>query len=323
MRHGRVFITGATGFVGSYVVEHYVRQGWDVHGTTHSPANEERSFGITLHSVDLRDATATIDLVSKVRPDVIHHLAGQSSVATSRRHPMDTMIDNISMQRYILDGALAAGNSPTVVVAGSADEYGFVREEENPIVEEQELRPTSPYALSKVAQDLMAHEYFLVHNLPVVRVRPFLQIGPRRSDTFIAGSFARQVAEVQLGIAPPVIDVGNIDQVRDLTDVRDVTTALALLADEGEPGSVYNIASGVGHSLRRLLTRMIETAGAEVDIRTDPSRLRKGEPPVFVGDATKLRRATGWQPEIPFDRSVDDTLDYWQHRIENSVLSRN
>ncbi|GAC1323146.1 MAG: GDP-mannose 4,6-dehydratase [Chloroflexota bacterium] len=270
------------------------------------------------HRIDLLHPGSVHDLIVSVRPDVVHHLAAQSSVASSLRDPIGTLTQNASAQYNVLEAVGACAPDARVLIAGSCDEYGEVAAEENPVSEEQPLRPLNPYALSKVAQDLMGYQYHVVKHLNVIRVRPFLQVGPRRSDRFVAGSFARQVAEVEAGIREPIVNVGNIDLVRDFTDVRDVAEALALIIERGEVGSVYNIASGEGHTLREMLEIMKNHIALPLTIRSTADRRRPGEPPILLGDASRLCALTGWRPAISFEQSVHDTLDYWRRRIKDS-----
>jgi GDP-4-dehydro-6-deoxy-D-mannose reductase len=322
-----VLITGATGFSGSFLVEHYASAGWVVVGT-HLGAPEfspDQAHGdISLRSIDLRDCQAVRDLVFDVRPDLVVHLAAQSSVSMSWERPMETITDNATMQYAVLEALVGTDIGARVITIGSADEYGSVNAEENPVSEERELRPASPYGLSKVVQDLMARQYWEIHGLDVVRTRPFQQAGPRRADKFVAGSFARQVSEIALGVRDPVIRVGNIDLARDFVDVRDVARAYALLAELGESGAVYNIASGVPHTLRHMLELMLEGASVSAEIRDDPGRQRVQEAPLLTGDASKLRSTTGWRPQFSFEQSVLDTLTYWRSRVqeEQSLTAR-
>jgi GDP-4-dehydro-6-deoxy-D-mannose reductase len=317
-----VLITGATGFSGSALVEQYAVAGYEVHGVYRDPA-DDRSWlpdDVAFHAVDLNDGLAVLDVVGAVTPTVVHHLAAQSSAAVSLQDPMGTVTANTLMQYNVLEAVRRATPTARVVVVGSCDEYGDVAPDDNPITETQELRPVTPYALSKVVQDLMGQQYAIAHNLQVVRVRPFLQLGPRRSDRFAAGSFARQIAEIEIGNREPIIRVGNIDLQRDFCDVRDVARALALVAEAGVARAVYNIASGRAHTLRDLLTLMLERAGVEATIMQDETRLRSGEPLVLIGDATRLRAATGWTPQISFEQSAADTLSYWQVQVRRALL---
>src|SRR5437763_163926 len=208
-----VLITGATGFSGSALVEQYAASGYAVHGIYRNPA-DDRSWlpdDVEFHAVDLRDGLAVLDVVGEVMPMIVHHLAAQSSAAVSLQDPMGTVTANALMQYNVLEAVRRVTPDARVIVVGSCDEYGDVAPDDNPITETQELRPVTPYALSKVLQDLMGQQYAIAHDLQVVRVRPFLQLGQRRSDRLAAGSFARQIAEIELGLREPIIRVGNID----------------------------------------------------------------------------------------------------------------
>jgi GDP-4-dehydro-6-deoxy-D-mannose reductase len=314
-------ITGATGFTGSFLVEHYARHGWQVHGT-YRDSGEDTSWlpsGVTLHQLDLRDQGLVFDLVRAVSPELVHHLAARSSVTDSLEDPLGTLHENAAAQYNVLEALLAFRRDARVVVVGSCDEYGRVTADENPIDEAQELRPGNPYALSKVVQDLMGGQYAEIHHLHVIRLRPFLQIGPRRPARFVAGSFARQLAEIEMGLREPAVHVGNLDLLRDFTDVRDVARAYALAAEYGSPGAVYNIASGKAWSLRELLSAMLSASSTQPAIVQDRVRIRQNEPPVLVGDASKLRALTGWEPTISFEQSASDTLDYWRSQVHQAL----
>jgi GDP-4-dehydro-6-deoxy-D-mannose reductase len=317
-------ITGATGFAGSFLVEQYALEGWRVHGTFRD-IPEDRSWipaGVDLHKIDLTEAPAVSELVMAIRPDVVLHLAAQSSVLNSWRDPLGTMNTNAGSQLNLLDAVSAHAPEARVIVVGSCDEYGDVTPEANPVPEAHPLQPMSPYALSKVVQDLMGYQYFRLYSLKVIRTRPFLQIGPRRPDQFAVGSFARQVAEIAAGYRPPVIEVGNIHVQRDFTDVRDITRAYMLLAERGVPGDVYNIASGTQHSPQNIIEIMLDASGVQADIVQREERMRPGEPPLLIGDAAKLRAETGWSPRRTFAEAVIDTLKYWQLRVSSATVSR-
>lgn len=304
-------------------MEHYAREGWSVHGTVHGPAGDMSWLPkeARLHEVDLREGRATKQLMAVVKPDVVAHLAAQSSVRESLRDPMATFRDNVGMQVNVLDAVASESPNARVLVVGSGDEYGNVRPEDNPVTESQELRPVSPYAISKVAQDLMGYQYFAAHDLDVVRVRPFIQIGPRRSDQFFAGSIARQVAEIASGLSEPVITVGNIDLERDITDVRDVVRGYALLVERGVSGEVYNLGSGLASTIRQILDSMLRAAGVEAEIQQKPGLQRVGEPPALVGDVSKLEQLTGWHPQISLRRSAEDTFQFWRERVGSRARS--
>jgi GDP-4-dehydro-6-deoxy-D-mannose reductase len=319
----RVLITGATGFTGSFLVESYTADGWEVHGTSHGHV-EDLSWlpdEVTIHETDLREVNGTRRLVAEVHPDVVAHLSALSSVSASLQKPLQTYIENVGMQMNVLDAVAADAPGARVLVVGSGDEYGNVRPDENPVSERQELRPINPYALSKVAQDLMGFQYVVARGLDIVRARPFIQVGPRRSDQFAGGHFARQMAEIEVNGAEPVIEVGNVDLQRDITDVRDVVHAYRALIHHGRTGEVYNLGTGTASSWRTFLTFMLQEARIDAEIREVRSLLRPGEPPLLVGDVKKVREATGWCASIPLQQTAIDTLNYWRERVARGARS--
>lgn len=270
--------------------------------------------------VDLRLAPEVERVVAEIQPDVVCHLAAESSVARSLADPMSTLIENATMQFNVLEAVVRHVPSARVLVVGSSDEYGNVHPDDNPVDEAVAFRPASPYALSKVMQDMMGLQYIETQKLDVVRVRPFLQLGPRRSTVFAVGSFARQVAEIEEGMRAPVLHTGRIDLLRDFTDVRDVARASFLAVQSGSTGAVYNIATGCGHTLQELIDIMLRRAGVTAEVRVDEKLLRPGEAAIVLGNAGALRAATGWEPEISFEQSVEDTLEYWRHRVSSGTL---
>jgi len=212
-------------------------------------------------------------------------------------------------QLAVLEACASLDPMPTVVVAGSSDEYGAPEPADNPVGEDQDLVPRTPYGVTKVVQDLMARQYWLAKRMPTVVVRPFLQIGPGRSDRFFSGTFARQVVGIERGLRPPVIEVGDIDRVRDMTDVRDVARACVLVATAGNAGQAYNVSTGAGRPVRDLLDAMVDLSGIEPEVRVIPGAFRDLEPQVLVGDSSKLRAQTGWAPRIPLVDSARDMLE--------------
>ncbi len=317
-----VLITGATGFTGSSLVEAYAGAGWNVHGTYRDEPDDLDWLpeGVVLHHLDLLDSGQVDHVVDAVRPEVAHHMAALSSVAASWDDPLGTLNDNARMQYHLLEALLRHCPQCRTIVAGSCDEYGLGQNDGEPIGEDWPLLPATPYGLSKVVQDLMGFQYAAAHRLRVIRVRSFLQLGPRRASNFVAGSFARQVAEIEAGYREPVIEVGNIDLKRDFTDVRDVARACVLLANLGTAGEAYNIASGEAHSLREMLAIMLAQAGIEAEIRQLKKLMRGYEPDTVIGDASKLRGDTGWAPDISFEQSAADTLDYWRVRLRQGQI---
>ena len=264
---------------------------------------------------DLRDRAFVFAALEACRPDVVLHLAAQSSVDESWRDAAATVVNNVAGQANLLDAVYQHCPHARVLVVGSADEYGLVRPDEVPVDEQQPLRPNNPYAISKVAQDMQALQYGLGRGLAVVRVRPFNHTGPGQRADFVASAFARQVASVEAGLQPPVVRVGNLDAQRDFTDVRDTVRAHWLAATQGTPGDVYNIASGRATSVRSLLDSLINLARVDVRVEVDSTRLRPSDVPILLGSAAKLTRETGWTPTIPLERTLSDLLDYWRDDI--------
>jgi len=321
----KILITGVTGFAGSHLADHLLEAvpGAEVHGLYRWRSRRENighlEGRVSLAECDIRDATATREVVEDLRPDYIFHLAAQSFVPTSWKAPQESLSTNILGQLNIFEAVRKAGLDCRIQVAGSSEEYGMVRPDEIPIGEDQPLRPLSPYAVSKVAQDALGYQYFMSYGMKIVRTRGFNHTGPRRPSVFVCSDFARQVAEIEMGLRPPVIRVGNLEARRDFTDVRDTVRAYWLALSEGEPGQVYNVATGRSWAIAEVLDMLIAISGVKVRVEEDPARLRPSDVPRLEGDAARLREATGWEPRIPFERTLSDLLDYWRERL---ILSR-
>lgn len=315
-----VLITGAAGFVGSYLAEECARHGWIVHGTARPGEGAENLAGAphtVIHSVELADQAAVRALVEEVRPSQVYHLAAQASVQQAWHDPMATLTNNIAAQLYILTAVREICPETRVLVISSSEVYGAAVPEHMPVGEDEPLGPLDPYAVSKVTQEMLGLQHYLAFKMQVVRVRPFNHMGPRQRTGFVAADFARQVALIEAGLSEPVIAVGNLGAVRDLSDVRDIVRAYTLALCEGEPGAVYNVASGHGIAMSELLRAFIEQATVPIDTAVDAARLRPIDRPIITGDAARLRTRTGWTPAIPFSQTVRDTLDYWRARVRN------
>ncbi len=317
----RVLITGITGFVGSHLAEYALKAGAEVFGSVRWRSRTEYIEGIReslrLIEADLRDASSVRALLAASQPDWIFHLAAQSFVHASFNAPAEALSTNVLCQVNLLEGLRAERLSPRVLAVGSSEEYGLVYEDEMPIRETSPLRPLSPYAVSKVAQDLMGYQYWKSYRLPIVRSRAFNHSGPRRGEVFVTSNFAKQVAEIEAGRREPVIQVGNLTPRRDFSDVRDIVRGYWLLLDRGEAGEVYNLCSGKAWSVRQVLDFLLgQSRVPQVSVQEDPARLRPSDVPILVGDASKIERALGWRAEIPFEQTLKDLLDYWRQRIK-------
>ncbi len=309
----RALVTGSNGFVGTHLINHLLAQpGLEVIGVDLAA---RPGAACPTYAVDLNDPDLVAAAVRDLRPDVVFHLAAQAAVQVSWADRGRTVVNNVLSQLYLIEALLAAGLKPRLLVVGSADEYGLVKSDELPVKEDNPLRPNSPYAVSKIGQDMLAYQYFLTHGLPVLRVRPFNHLGPGQSDLFVAGSFARQIAEIEGGRRELVLRVGNLDARRDFTDVRDVVRAYWLLAQKGTPGEVYNIGSGRSLAVSSLLERLLALSPAKIDVQVDPARLRPSDIPDLVCDFSKIEAEVGWRPTIPLERTLRDLLDYWRSRI--------
>lgn len=309
-----ILITGVGGFVGGHLLQQIqaATPDADLHGTALPGASG--TPGVTSHEIDLKDERAVHDLLAAVRPDHIYHLAAQASPRRSFNIPWETLENNIRSQLNLFLACLSLNIKPRILVISSAEIYGAVRPEQQPLNEETPLRPNNPYAVSKVAQDVLGLQYHLSHRLPIVRVRPFNHFGPGQSEGFVAPDFAMQIARIEAGLQEPVILVGNLSAERDFTDVRDVVRAYRLLMERGIPGEVYNVASGRATSIQKLLETLLKHSSAAIQVQTDPARMMPVDTPVIRGDATRLHEATGWQPTISFENSLRDLLDDCRRR---------
>lgn len=316
----RILITGITGFVGSHLAEYALKMGVEVFGTYRWRSrmdNIEHLIGkIKLVECDLRDATSIRNALREAKPDRIFHLAAQSYVPTSWTAPADTMHINVIGTVNLFEAVRQLEIDCRILNAGSSEEYGLQFEHELPIKETNQLRPLSPYAVSKVAQDLLGWQYYRSYGMFIVRTRAFNHSGPRRPEAFVDSGFAQQITKIEAGLQEPVIYVGNLDAKRDFTDVRDIVRAYWLALEKCQPGEVYNICSGKGRSIREVLETLIDMAKVRVEIRQDPARMRPSDVPVLVGDNTKFCEQTGWSPEIPYEQTLLDMLDYWRLKIK-------
>jgi GDP-4-dehydro-6-deoxy-D-mannose reductase len=315
----RVLITGITGFAGSHLADYCLeRGGVEVFGIIRWRSRTENiehlENKIKIMECDLRDATSTRDVIEDIHPDYIFHLAAQSFVPTSWRAPTESLTTNVLGELNLFEAVRKIGLKCRIQLAGSSEEYGLVKEDEVPISEDNPLRPLSPYAVSKVAQDLLGYQYFMSYKMDVVRTRSFNHTGPRRPPVFVCSDFAKQVVDIEKGLKEPVIHVGNLDAKRDFTDVRDTVKAYFLALEKGKSGEVYNICSEKTWKIRDVLDMLIAKSTKEIKVELDKSRLRPSDVPLLLGDCTRFRNDTGWKPEIPFDQTLEDILDFWRSR---------
>lgn len=316
----KVMITGITGFVGSHLVEFLMTmEGLEIYGIRRWRSRTEHidhlADAIIMEECDLRDSTSVMRIIQKIRPERIFHLAAQSFVPTSWHAPGESLTTNILGTLHLFEAVHHTGIDPVIQVACSSEEYGLVLPDELPIKETNPLRPLSPYAVSKVGQDMLAYQYFKSYGLKVIRTRGFNHTGPRRGDVFVSSNFAKQIAEIEAGRKEPVLSVGNLQAKRDFTDVRDMVRAYWLATEHCEPGEAYNICSGVTYSIEEVVEKLLSMTDVSIEIREDPARMRPSDVPILQGDNTKFVKATGWQPTIPFEQTLKDILTYWRGRV--------
>jgi len=320
----RLLITGITGFVGSHMAEYALAHGAEVFGSSRWRSRTENiehlRSQIKLIECDLRDLASVRGLLETAEPTHVVHLAAQSFVGASWQTPAETLSTNIISQVNLLEGIRRFTIAPRVLVVGSSEEYGFVCPDELPIRETNPLRPLSPYAVSKVAQDMMGYQYFMSYGLPIIRTRAFNHEGPRRGEVFVTSNFAKQVAEIEAGLQEPMMSVGDLTPRRDFSDVRDIVRGYWLLLERGEPGEVYNLCSGRSWAIQQVLDFLLDQSRVKsIAVETDPARLRPSDVMILEGDSSKIRKATGWEVEIPFERTLKDLLAYWRQRTMSSA----
>ncbi len=320
----RVLITGITGFVGSHLADYCLtKPDVEVYGTIRWRSKRDNishiEDKINLHECDIKDAVSVQNMLKKVKPHYIFHLAAQSFVPTSWHAPAETLNTNIIGEVNLFEAVRDLGLDPIIQITGSSEEYGLAYENELPITEENPLRPLSPYAVSKIAQDFLGYQYYKSYGIRVIRTRAFNHTGPRRGEVFVVSNFAKQIAEIEAKIKEPVIKVGNLKSRRDFTDVRDIVKAYWLAVENCEPGEVYNISSGKATSIKDILNKLIKTSEVEIRVAKDPERMRPSDVEVLMGDSTKFRELTGWKPEIPLQKTLEDTLNYWREKVKRQI----
>ncbi|MBM3206521.1 MAG: GDP-mannose 4,6-dehydratase [Candidatus Staskawiczbacteria bacterium] len=319
-----ILITGINGFIGRHLAEYCLKKpNVKVYGTIFpknfkKEKNDLKYLGArtTLFECDLTDKNKINKVILKVRPDKIFHLAGQSRVSLSWKYPKDTLINNITSDLNLFESVRDLKNKPVVVIAGSSEEYGLSFENELPLREDNPLRPLSPYAVSKVTQEKLAFQYYMSYGLKIVMIRFFNTEGPRRSPEFVMSSFAKQIALIEKGKQKPIIKVGNLSAQRDFTDVRDVVRAYWLSSVKCKFGEPYNVCSGKKRSIKSILDLLISKSKIKnIIINEDLSIIRPSDIPVTVGSNEKFKKQTGWEPKIPFEKTMEDLLKYWREIV--------
>lgn len=310
MSENRIFITGIHGFCGRHLGAHLVQRGHAVSGIDLSPG----ALGpeIEVHAGDIRDPALVREIILTIQPTHIFHMAGLISSDAG----LDMLYDvNVLGAEHMLKAVYQADLDPVIVIPGSSAVYGLVEPDDLPIRESQPFRPLNLYAVSKIAQEMLAYAYHARHGLKVIRTRAFNLVGPGQPPSLACSAFAQQIAETEMGNAEPVLRVGNLTPQRDFVDVRDVVRAYWLVAQRGRPGEVYNVCSGLGVSIQSCLDGLLRLTRASIKVEQDSTLLRPADIPVSVGDGSLLRKQAGWCPTIPLEQSLADLLKDWRQRV--------
>lgn len=295
-----VLVTGASGFAGSHLVDLLTSTGAQV-------------IRWRRRDVDLVDGPAVARALADVRPATVFHCAGSAHVAQSWTDPRETLATNVLGTHHLLDGLRKAGVSARVLLPGSSYIY---RQSDHALSEDDAIGPASPYALGKLAQEMLGARSISEDGQQVFLTRSFNHIGPRQDSSFAASAFARQIALIERGGIAPVIEVGNLDAMRDLTDVRDTVRAYRDIVERGRPGVPYNVCSGRALKIGDLLDGLVKLSRVPVEIRVDPARYRPNDTPLLLGNPARLKQDTGWEPSIPLRQTLTDLLDYWRKEVE-------
>jgi len=316
----KALITGIAGFAGSHLAEHLLENGWEVAGLERAGASltslEKIAGRIAVEECDIVNTAGVARVFDKLTPDVVFHLAATSFIPSAEDAPQLAFDINVKGSLNILEGCHRHIARARIILISSASVYGAVPPEKMPLTEDHPPSPMDFYALTKLCAEELSRYYHRVHALPVVILRPFNHIGPRQSQNFVSSSFAFQIAEIEAGKRPPILNVGNLDAARDFTDVRDMVRAYRLAAEKCEVGQVYNICSGRALTIREILHRMLRLTKARIEIGEDAQRLRKSDIPLLYGDCSRFLRETGWRPEHDIDATLGGILDYWRGQVK-------
>jgi GDP-4-dehydro-6-deoxy-D-mannose reductase len=330
----KALVTGASGFMGRYMVSRLASSGTEVlgldavvPGTDAGPGSVDidghllpppyPEDGVEIRKCDLLDAESVEESVSSWQPDIIFHLAAQSSAALSFKDPAGTMRTNVMGTLNLLEAARRRRNT-RIILTGSAEEYGKRTPDEMPIRESTSIEPVSPYAASKAAQNTLAMQYHRAFGIEVVATRSFSHTGPGQTTVFVLPSFAKQCAEIKAGLREPVLRTGNLDVIRDFLDARDVAEAYVLLAEKGRPGTTYNVCSGTGLALSEAVRHLVALTGKDVKVEPDPQLFRPADVPVLIGDNRRLVEDCGWSAVRGSGKILDDLFIWWEASVTAS-----
>ena len=308
-----VLVTGAAGFVGSHLLELLVQDdagivAWQRPGT--EPSIQDSRIRWT--AVEMQDRGAVLEAIAQTKPAAVYHLAGVPHVGGSWTHTNETFAGNVLATHYLFDALRRHSLAPRVLITSSATVYAPAS---HAITEADAVNPNNPYGTSKLAQEMVARRAWQDDGIPALIARAFNHVGPRQTTAFVASSIARQVAEIEAGRKDPVLMMGNLEPQRDIMDVRDTVRAYRAMMQRGTPGIPYNVCSGIPTAVRALVGLFVAKASVKIEIKQDPARFRPNDTPMVLGDRTRIKNDTGWEPAIPLEKTVDDLLAYWRAQI--------
>lgn len=311
----KALIIGAGGFVGGYLIRELSSAGWDVHASC-LPTETIRE-NCTVHHLDIMEKDSITALLNNVMPDIIYHLAAQSSVSVSWKKPQLTAEINVIGTINVLEALREAEKKDIrTILIGSGEEYGFIRQGACPLSETESLNPGNIYAATKACQGMLGEIYARAYKMDIVMVRAFNHSGPEQSEIFVISDFCKQVAEIEKGMREPVICVGNLEAMRDFTDVRDVVKAYRLLGEKGKSGQAYNVGRGRAVKIQYILDTVLSFAEKPIEVKQDPKRMRASDIPLIEPDVAKIYADTGWKAEISMEQTIRDTLDNWRTKLK-------
>jgi len=317
----KALIIGGAGFVGGYLGDHlHYDCGWSVY-TTKLPHEKIISSYAEVLDLNILNIDEIESVLTKVEPDYIFHLAAQSSVALSWENPGLTVDVNIKGAVNLMDAVRTLDYKPRILLIGSGEEYGYINESETPIKEDNRLRPGNIYAATKVCQNMLGQIYTKAYDMDIIMVRAFNHIGPGQDPRFVVSDFCKQAAEIEAGIREPVMKVGNLSAKRDFTDVRDVVKAYSKLVQKGKKGETYNVGSGKAVAIQQILDKILELSAVKIEISIDTGKIRPIDIPLIEADTDKLKLDTGWEPVIPLELTIKNTLDYWSKFVPTGVTN--
>jgi GDP-4-dehydro-6-deoxy-D-mannose reductase len=324
----RILITGITGFAGSHLAELALEKNCIVYGLKRWNLSRLRNVHHIMDKInwidcDITDYVSVKKALEIAKPDKIFHLAAESFVSVSWNHPSHYMDVNYKGTVNFLEAIKDLKINPRFLIPGSGEEYGEIFEDELPINENTPLRPVNPYAVTKIAQDLIGYVYFRSYGLNVIRIRTFNHEGPRRDNVFGIPWFAYQIARIEEGIQPPIIKTGHIDDRRNFTHINDVVNAYWIALEKCNPGELYLIGSDENekiHSYREIIEMLLKMSSVKgIKIEEDPQYVRPTSVPRLIGDTSKFRNLTNWKPKISIDKTLADTLEYWRYFVKNNL----